>query len=300
MSKKAPKLFISYSHDSENHKRWVLKLATDLRQHMGVDVTLDQWDLRIGSDLSLFMEHGLSNASLVLCVCSEEYVKKANAGIRGAGYERMIMVQSMLNDTNIDYIIPIIRNNRSANKTPLFLGTRLYIDFSDDSKYLDRLSELVARIYNEDLPKKPPIGKSPYDKSIATRIELMNKFEGTKYHSPYMRGSVSFDYRNNSGKYTIGSGEHEFTTKWSSCGVDSIHAYRDAVKLIGYYSGQSDFPTLEEIGSYNYSSRVRVVYVGEMVVWINKYDHFAVTKITGITKGGQNTTANLSFDYMIY
>ena len=91
-----PKLFISYSHDSVEHKKWVLKLATDLRQHMGVDVTLDQWDLRAGSDLSLFMEQGLNDASLVLCVCSEQYVQKANAGTNGTGYEKMIMVQSFL------------------------------------------------------------------------------------------------------------------------------------------------------------------------------------------------------------
>lgn len=32
-----PKVFISYSHDSDTHKNWVLKLATDLRQHFGVE-----------------------------------------------------------------------------------------------------------------------------------------------------------------------------------------------------------------------------------------------------------------------
>lgn len=47
-----PRLFISYSHDNEAHKEWVLTLATHLRQHMGVDVILDEWDLRIGGDLN--------------------------------------------------------------------------------------------------------------------------------------------------------------------------------------------------------------------------------------------------------
>ncbi len=28
--KEHPKVFISYSHDSEEHKKWVLKLATEL------------------------------------------------------------------------------------------------------------------------------------------------------------------------------------------------------------------------------------------------------------------------------
>ncbi len=44
-----PKVFISYSWDTENgddeHKKWVRDLATKLRSH-GVDVILDQFDLR--------------------------------------------------------------------------------------------------------------------------------------------------------------------------------------------------------------------------------------------------------------
>ena len=39
-----PVVFVSYSHDSEAHKAWVLKLATDLRSN-GVDAILDVWDL---------------------------------------------------------------------------------------------------------------------------------------------------------------------------------------------------------------------------------------------------------------
>ena len=50
-----PKVFISYSHDSESHKAWVLKLATDLRDH-GVDAILDEWDLKLGEDIVKFME----------------------------------------------------------------------------------------------------------------------------------------------------------------------------------------------------------------------------------------------------
>lgn len=75
-----PKLFISYSWDNEinnDHKNWVLKLATDLRRH-GVDVILDQWDARLGNDLAFFMEQGLTNSQLVICVCSAQYTAKAN------------------------------------------------------------------------------------------------------------------------------------------------------------------------------------------------------------------------------
>ena len=297
---KVPKLFISYSHDSEDHKKWVQKLATNLREHLGVDVIFDQWDLRVGGDLSLFMEQGLSSANMVLCICSAEYVRKANEGIQGTGFERMIMVQSMLNNTSTDYIIPIVRNNNSDKKTPLFLGTKIYIDFSDDTMYLDKVSELVARIYNEDISKKPPLGVSPFSKEFVKAIEVKTAVEKTKYHSLEMKGSVSFNYTNNSGLFSIGTGEYEFVTSWSTADDDSIYAYRDSVRAIGYKTGFNRIPSHDEMNSFDFTSRVRTVYVGEVVVWINQYGHIAVTKITSVTRSGKGVEANLSFDYIIF
>ena len=73
-----PRVFVSYSHDSQAHKDWVLKLATRLLAN-GVEVILDQWDLRLGvrsrmianaSDEEMGMAflpvlHGLKRCSLV-------------------------------------------------------------------------------------------------------------------------------------------------------------------------------------------------------------------------------------------
>lgn len=53
-------------------------LATRLEGN-GVAVTLDQWDLKIGGDLPHFMESGLSDSDRVIVVCTDEYVRKANA-----------------------------------------------------------------------------------------------------------------------------------------------------------------------------------------------------------------------------
>lgn len=107
--------FISYSWDNESHKDWVLKLASDLRRH-GVDVVLDQWDLRLGDDLAFFMEQGLGQSHIVICVCSDKYVDKANSGTGGAGYEKRILAADMISDANKRYIIPIIRNNQRKEK----------------------------------------------------------------------------------------------------------------------------------------------------------------------------------------
>ncbi len=44
-----PKVFISYSWTSEEHKDWVLRMAERLVGD-GVDVVLDRWDFKEGHD----------------------------------------------------------------------------------------------------------------------------------------------------------------------------------------------------------------------------------------------------------
>ena len=43
------------------------------------------------------------------------------------------------------------------------------------------------------------------------------------YVSVESSGEVTFDYLNNSGLYTIGTGEYEFQTRWSSSNSDTIY-----------------------------------------------------------------------------
>lgn len=138
----APRVFISYSHDSPLHKTWVLKLAFDLRKS-GVDAVLDQWDLSPGDDIAVFMEQGLRNAARVVVVCSNEYVRRANAGLGGVGYEKMIVTAQLIEDLGTKKFIPIIRDSGDP-PVPTFLGYRLYIDFEDDTKYLTSLDALLA------------------------------------------------------------------------------------------------------------------------------------------------------------
>ena len=91
----APKVFVSYSHDSPDHKQWVLDLATRLRT-CGVDAILDQWDLGPGGDLPHFMEQSIANSVRILMICTERYVQKANAGTGGVGYEKMIVTADLM------------------------------------------------------------------------------------------------------------------------------------------------------------------------------------------------------------
>ena len=60
-----PKVFISYSWDSESHRAWVRALGARLRSD-GVDVTLDQWHVGPGDQLPEFMERAIRENDFVL------------------------------------------------------------------------------------------------------------------------------------------------------------------------------------------------------------------------------------------
>lgn len=155
-----PRVFISYSHDSAEHKLWVLDFATTLRNR-GVDAVLDQWDLLPGDDLPHFMETQLAQCDNVLMICTDKYVAKANAGEGGVGYEKMIMTSSMLSSIDKNKVIPIIRQPGTDHR-PTFLNTKLYINFSNDSENEYRLDDVLRTLLNAPLYEKPAIGLNPF------------------------------------------------------------------------------------------------------------------------------------------
>src|SRR6266851_980547 len=77
----AVRVFVSYSHDSDPHKAWVLKLATDLRA-ASVDASLDQWDLAPGQDTSVFMQRGISESDRVVLVWYGELREEGGGRLR--------------------------------------------------------------------------------------------------------------------------------------------------------------------------------------------------------------------------
>lgn len=155
-----PKVFISYSHDSQEHKKWVLDLATRLR-NTGIDAIIDQWELRPGDDLPHFMETHLADSDYVLMVCTNRYVEKANSGVGGVGYEKMIVTSNLLTNIDSNKIIPIIRQDGSRN-IPTFLKTKLFIDFSLTDEFEYSYDELIRTIHDSPLYEKPEIGNNPF------------------------------------------------------------------------------------------------------------------------------------------
>jgi len=196
-----PRVFISYSHDSAEHKQWVLDFATTLRNR-GVDAALDQWDLKPGDDLPHFMETQLREAQFVVMVCTEQYVEKANVGKGGVGYEKMIMTSSLLSKIDNSKIIPIIRQT-GTDERPTFLTSKLYINFSNDSELEYSLDDLLRVLLNAPLYEKPEIGLNHFKPLEGSRpdrtsdglkevmIAIADSYVGTSHQYIWFKNVVS-------------------------------------------------------------------------------------------------------------
>lgn len=156
-----PKVFISYSHDSSEHKRWVTEFASKLVKN-GVDVLLDQWDLNLGDDIPKFMEKSVKDADRVLMICTEPYVHKADDGKGGVGYEAMIVTGELVRDLGTSKFVPIVRQKGNIPFLPKSVSTRFYVDLSDEDSYDEQFETLLRELHQIPAIHKPAIGKNPF------------------------------------------------------------------------------------------------------------------------------------------
>lgn len=274
-----PRIFISYSHDDQAHKDWVLNLSTRLVKN-GVDVTLDQWDIGLGGDLPHFMESGLTAADRILAVCTPAYVAKANKGQGGVGYEKMILTAQLMKNITAARIIPIVRSAEHTDVVPTFLGSKLYVDFRDDGRYEAGYAELLRDIHGEQVRPRPELGPNPF-KTPSPVIDPRLSFAPERYVSAGMAGEVTFDYSNNNGRYVVGAGDMTFETAWSRGGNASIHAYNDppSIRTVALVVGATQIEDIVDAASYDTSSRVRAPRLGEIVVWQNSSGYYLATRL---------------------
>jgi hypothetical protein len=110
------------------------------------------------------MEQNISRASRVLMICTERYVHKANAGMGGVGYEKMIVTADLLKRIGSSCVIPIVRQS-GTHHLPTFLSTKYFIDLSNEDLFESGMDQLLRELLAAPLFVKPPIGTDPFQPS---------------------------------------------------------------------------------------------------------------------------------------
>ena len=156
---KVPRVFISYSWDDDQHKIWVRDLATKLRGD-GIDVTLDQWHVRLGEQVPAFMERAVRENDFVLIICTIKYKRKSEGRIGGVGYEGDIIQGEVFLKSNHTKFIPIIKDGTWQQVAPDQLLGKAYLSLAPGDRYEENYHALIRTLHGRSL-EIPQIGRIP-------------------------------------------------------------------------------------------------------------------------------------------
>ncbi len=118
------KVFISYSHDSGDHRKFVLALANQLRGD-GLDCRIDQHVNGFPPEgWQRWMETQIEQADFVLIVCTPQYLQRYRGldeqGGRGVNFEGVVISQTLYDHYYCNTkFIPIIPEQGSFKDVPL-------------------------------------------------------------------------------------------------------------------------------------------------------------------------------------
>ncbi len=167
MADTPPKLFISYSWTSPQHKQWVLDLAKELRK-FGVDAILDTWDIKEGQDVIKFMEGMVTDSTInkVMMVVDKSYADKADEREGGVGVEAQIISKKIFDNHDQEKFVAIALEKDTEGKLilPVYCQSRMCIDFSEHNNkenYDKSVKDLLRWIFSTPEHEKPPIGTRP-------------------------------------------------------------------------------------------------------------------------------------------
>jgi hypothetical protein len=164
MAELSSKAFISYSWSSPGHCDVIRSYAERLVND-GVDILLDQWDLSEGQDKFAFMEKMVTDPSVshVIIFSDETYAEKADERRSGVGTESQIISKEVYEKVDQRKFIPVVCQRRDDGEPflPVFLQSRIWIDFSTDESTNENWEKLLRALYGKPIHEKPSLGKPP-------------------------------------------------------------------------------------------------------------------------------------------
>ncbi|WP_410620990.1 SEFIR domain-containing protein [Amycolatopsis sp. cmx-8-4] len=152
----APRVFVSYSHDTPEHKEQVRRFATFLHGRIGLEVVLDRWYDNERRDWSLWATEHLRDADFILVVASRLYKDRAEGLAspdegRGAQFETAIIRDKLTKDLRdgAKRVLPVVLPGHSIEEIPTFLNaystTRYEIEEFTEAGVTELLAAITGR-----------------------------------------------------------------------------------------------------------------------------------------------------------
>ncbi len=154
-----PRVFISYTHDSREHKNRVRGLSDRLRRE-GVDCHIDQYEQSPPEGWPLWMVNQVVDADFVLVICTETYERRfagkeePGKGL-GGSWEGAVITQNLYDSqAKNTKFLPVIFSAQDADHIPIVLHSATRYQPDTEEGY----DTLYRRLTNQPAVLKPELG----------------------------------------------------------------------------------------------------------------------------------------------
>jgi hypothetical protein len=159
------KIFISYSHDSDEHCERVLQLANALRSR-GVDAELDRFHIRPPEGWPLWCEKQLrpENSDFVLMICTETYGRRVENKVdadegRGVFWEGRIIYDYIYDTKGNTRFIPVMLSGANPDCIPLPIRNHTHYQVGRFDLMDDGYQGLYRELTGQPAVTKPALGQ---------------------------------------------------------------------------------------------------------------------------------------------
>ena len=188
-----PKVFISYSHDSPEHKDRVLYLSDRLRGD-GIDCHIDQYEVSPPEGWPHWMINQIEGADFVLVICTEQYDRrfrgkeKVGKGL-GGKWEGAIITQELYDaeGKNIKFI-PVVFSSDDEAFIPLMLRGATHYKIDTEEGY----EGLYRNLSNQPKIQKPDLGKLRPMPPLSRKQDFSKLFAVPYPRNPFFTGREEF------------------------------------------------------------------------------------------------------------
>jgi hypothetical protein len=193
----AIKVFMSYSHDTPEHKDEVKRIAYILRSKFNIDIQGDFYteDMPHGTLFTELM-HVIKIVDKTIMILTPNYKIKADDGQGGVGYESMLITEELYKDLGSSKFIPVILDQQKINNAdyfPTFLSSLRKGIFRSQYNNESSFIEAIARaITNRPRDPKPPLGGSGWKE--LTQPNIPPESINVEYLAQESNAGILFNY----------------------------------------------------------------------------------------------------------
>ena len=202
-----PSVFISYSHDSDEHSQRVLELAWTLRDN-GITAELDQFHHHKIVDWQRWCRKQIKTSDFVICVCTSEFQRRLEGDVpaengKGVFWEGTFLQTEIYDKKGHSRFIPVLLGDEPETSVDDGFGvpTRCRLrefDLSDSG-----FEELVRILTNQPAAAANPVGTIP-DLSTKTAPPPTDGQQGSSQNAPWRSSPIAVSKLPRTGDVLIG------------------------------------------------------------------------------------------------